>query len=69
MEVLKVVGLPKELSSSRPKRLRFVLFNIAGLVLSHANQVIFRLTRGDDVLAIYERARRALGQFLVPDTC
>jgi hypothetical protein len=41
---LKRLGLPKELRTARPKRLRFLIFNTAGRVLHHARQMILRLT-------------------------
>ncbi len=41
---LKRIALPPELISARPKRLRFLFFNIAGHVVHHARHTLCRLT-------------------------
>ena len=43
LSVLKRAALPKELARARPKRLRFVLFNIAAQLIQHARQMIVRV--------------------------
>jgi hypothetical protein len=35
---------PGDLQTARPKRLRFLLFNTVGKVISHARQTLLRLT-------------------------
>jgi hypothetical protein len=45
LSVLRRVALPKELERARPKRLRFLVFLVAGLLLSHARQQMVRVVR------------------------
>jgi hypothetical protein len=41
---LKRLALPGDLSTARPKRLRFLVFNTVGKVIHHARQTWLRLT-------------------------
>jgi hypothetical protein len=41
---LKRLTLPGDLRTARPKRLRFLLFNTVGKVLSHARRTFLRLS-------------------------
>jgi hypothetical protein len=43
LSVLKRAALPKDLEQARPKRLRFVLFNVAGQLIQHARAIILRV--------------------------
>ncbi len=45
LTALKRLALPAELLAARPKRLRFLIFNTPGKLVSHARRVILRLTR------------------------
>jgi hypothetical protein len=44
LTVLKRIGLPAEYLRARPKRLRFLLFNLPGRLIHHARGVWLRLT-------------------------
>jgi hypothetical protein len=44
LTALKRLTLPGDLATARPKRLRFLLFNTVGKVISHARRTILRLT-------------------------
>lgn len=43
LSVFKRVGLPEELHTARPKRLRFLLLNTIGRVIRHARETLLRL--------------------------
>jgi hypothetical protein len=43
LSALKRLTLPAELRNARPKRLRFLLFNIVGRVIHHARETLLRL--------------------------
>lgn len=53
MIALKHIGLPKELLTARPKRLRFLIFNTAGRILHHARRIILRLRTTHERLKAY----------------
>jgi hypothetical protein len=44
LTALKRLTLPGDLRAARPKRLRFLLFNTVGKVISHARRILLRLT-------------------------
>jgi hypothetical protein len=44
LSALKRLTLPGDLRTARPKRLRFLLFNTVGKVISHARRTFLRLT-------------------------
>ncbi len=44
LTALKRLTLPGDLRTARPKRLRFLLFNTVGKVISHARQTLLRLS-------------------------
>jgi hypothetical protein len=44
LTALKRLTLPGDLRTARPKRLRFLLFNTVGKVISHARRTLLRLT-------------------------
>ena len=58
--LLKATALPAELSTARPKALRFRLFNVAGRVLRHGRQTVLRVCSLVPTAALYIRARRAV---------
>jgi hypothetical protein len=63
LSVLRRVALPKDLERVRPKRLRFQLFALAAVVLSHARQLIVRVTRwAEDWGVRLSEVRRRLWQ-------
>ncbi|MBT9161377.1 MAG: hypothetical protein DDT27_01213 [Dehalococcoidia bacterium] len=43
LQLLKVVALPQEYATARPKRLRFAIFTQFGRIVRHAGQVLLRL--------------------------
>lgn len=45
LSAYKRVGLPEELHTARPKRLRFLLLNTVGKVVRHARETILRCSR------------------------
>lgn len=51
MTALKRLALPAELLDARPKRLRFLIFNIPGRVVHHARGVLLRLVTSCQRLA------------------
>ena len=57
LELLKVQALPEELSSARPKRLRFSLFCLAGRLVTHARRLVLRLSSHFPLAAAYVAAR------------
>ena len=56
LSAFKRVGLPEDLHDARPKRLRFLLFNTVGKVVSHARETLLRFAHA---LARALAARRA----------
>jgi len=42
------LALPVALSASRPKKLRFALFNLAGKIASHAGNLTLRISEATD---------------------
>src|ERR1700746_3390147 len=45
LSAYKRVGLPEELHTARPKRLRFLLLNTVGKVVRHARETLLRCTK------------------------
>jgi len=43
LAALKRLALPAELVTARPKRLRFLIFNVLGRLVHHARKLILRL--------------------------
>jgi hypothetical protein len=43
LQLLKLVALPQEYATARPKRLRFAIFTQFGRVISHAGKVLLRI--------------------------
>lgn len=62
LSFMKRAVLPGEFLTSRPKRLRFILFNVVGKVINHARQMILRL--GSELeLGLYNLARGRMRAF------
>ena len=61
LSALKSLALPPSLSTARPKRLRFTLFTLAGRLVTHARQLVLRVSEAAERLAglITARARLA----------
>jgi hypothetical protein len=62
LSALKSLALPPALSAARPKRLRFTLFTLAGRLITHAGQLVLRVSAAAEALAglIAARVRLAL---------
>lgn len=60
IRALQLHVLPEELSQCRLKRLRFLLFCIAGKVVKTGRQIILKLTNGHPSFAMYREARRLI---------
>jgi len=57
---LKRLALPAELLTARPKRLRFLLFNMPGRLLHHARRLILRVAAVGKWTAAYREGLRLL---------
>ncbi len=60
LSALKSLALPPALSAARPKRLRFTLFTLAGRLVSHAGQLLVRVSAEAERLAGLIAARLRL---------
>lgn len=60
LSALKSLALPPALSSARPKRLRFTLFTLAGRLVTHARQLVLRVSAAAERLAGLIAARHRL---------
>jgi hypothetical protein len=60
LQALKRLALPPELLTARPKRLRFLLFNIPGRLLHHARRLILRVAAVGKWTAAYGEGLRLL---------
>jgi hypothetical protein len=60
LSALKSLALPPSLSTARPKRLRFVLFTLAGRLVTHAGQLWLRVSAEAERLAGLIAARHRL---------
>jgi hypothetical protein len=60
LSALKSLALPPHLSTARPKRLRFILFTLAGRLVMHAGQLWLRVSAAAERLAGLIAARQQL---------
>ena len=60
LSAMKSLVLPAALSAARPKRLRFVLFTIAGRIISHSDKLVLRISQAAERVAGLFEARRRL---------
>ncbi len=60
LSAMKSLALPANLSAARPKRLRFVLFTLAGRIISHAGRVVVRVSEEAERIAGLITARAQL---------
>jgi len=56
LSALRRLTLPEEFANARPKRLRFVLFNVVGRVVSHARELLLRMAR-EFCRRLFDRSR------------
>jgi len=59
--VLKRVGLPKAQRKARPKRLRYEIIRLAGIVVHHARATVLRLGTTAERIRVFIEARFQLG--------
>ncbi|GEM_PF-178613 len=57
---LKLATLPEEMHAMRPKRLRFCLFDLAGIVIHHARRLVLHLSLSHPGAQILVDARQSL---------
>jgi hypothetical protein len=60
LSVMKSLALPAPLSAARPKRLRFALFSLAGRLITHAGQLVLRISAEAERLVGLVAARTRL---------
>lgn len=60
LSILKRVALPKSLKNARPKRLRYEIFQLAGIVIRHARCTVVRLGMACERIATLISARHQL---------
>ena len=60
LQALKRLALPAELLTARPKRLRFLLFNMPGRLVHHARRLILRVAAVGKWTAAYGEGLRLL---------
>lgn len=66
LRLLKIEALPAEMQTSRPKSLRFHLFNIAGEVVKSAGRLLLRMAVSAMELSRLCAARRAIARMTEP---
>ncbi len=62
LSALKVIALPLEWRSFRPKRLRFLLLNLVGRIVHHGRRLFLRLARDHPSAVVFLAARQRLAQ-------
>ena len=60
LSAMKSLAVPPSLSSARPKRLRFTRFTLAGRLITHAGQLVLRVSAAAERLADLIAARHRL---------
>jgi hypothetical protein len=60
LTALKRLALPAELVTARPKRLRFLIFNVPGRLVHHARRLILRLAATAEWIATYREGLQLL---------
>jgi hypothetical protein len=66
LAILRQAVLPKELKSARLKRLRFVLFAVAGTVVSRARRTVVRIAAANPAMALLSAARARIAELAQP---
>src|ERR1700679_1542196 len=57
LSAMKWLALPPSMETARPKRMRFLLFSLAGRITSHAGKLVLRIGREAEALAGLVAAR------------
>jgi hypothetical protein len=65
LSAMKSLALPGALESARPKRLRFLLFNIAGHIVTTGGRVLLRIAEEVEKRVQLIRARYQLREVLL----
>ena len=60
LTALKRLALPAELLTARPKRLRFLVFNVAGRLVHHARKLVLRLATSAERIVDWMEAAKLL---------
>ena len=60
LTALKRLALPAELLTARPKRLRFLFFNMPGRLVQHARRLLLRVAGVVERIATYREGLRLL---------
>lgn len=60
MTALQRLGLPAEMLTARPKRLRFLIFNTPGRIVHHARRAVLRVATTGERLAQWLEALKSL---------
>jgi len=60
LSALKRLVLPADLLTARPKRMRFLIFNMAGRIVNHARRIVVKLSRVTDQFLGWWRVLRQL---------
>lgn len=63
---LRALALPPPLSAARPKRLRFLVFTLAGRIVSHGGRLVARIAAAAEGIAGLIAARAQLAALLLP---
>jgi hypothetical protein len=66
LSAMKSLALPGELGSARPKRLRFLLFNIAGRIVSTGGRLVLRIAEEVEKRVQLIAARLRLRTLMLP---
>jgi hypothetical protein len=66
LSAMKSLALPGELGSARPKRLRFLLFNIAGHIISTGGRLVLRIAAEVEKRVQLIAARQRLRALMLP---
>jgi hypothetical protein len=64
LSAMKSLALPVEFHSARPKRLRFLVFELAGRIVSHAGRLVLRIAAEAERRIGFLQARQRLGRLL-----
>ncbi|MBW1870974.1 MAG: IS1380 family transposase [Deltaproteobacteria bacterium] len=60
LQAIKLLALDEELRYARPKRLRFLLFGMAGRIVKHARKIVLRVSSSSPGYQMYRHARERL---------
>ena len=60
LTALKRLALPAEMLTARPKRLRFLVFNVPGRLVHHARKLVLRLATSAERIVYWLEAAKLL---------